>query len=145
MHPEVSTLRIILKHISLVQQNLTKVIRDLLDRKEIHDLSKIEDDEFEGFAHFQRINPDVEYGSEGYKQNLEFIKPYTEKAIELHQSRNSHHPEYYKNVKEMGWLDIIEMVCDWYAASQSYSKKGSFENSLKICKEKYSFPQSSYG
>lgn len=140
MHPETKTLRTILKHCSLVKQSLMKITQNLNERAEVHDRSKMDDDEFEGFCWFNRMNPDLEYGSNEYKEAFESIKPHTEKAIKKHQSRNSHHPEYHgDDVKSMGWLDIIEMVCDWHAASQTYSNTGSFQKSVALCKKKYNF------
>lgn len=35
--------------------------------------------------------------------------------IETHWKNNRHHPEYFKDISNMEELDIIEMVCDWYA------------------------------
>ena len=122
-----------------MKEGLTKITQNLTNRAEVHDRSKMEDDEFEGFTAFNRIHPDLEYGSEEYKESFESIRPYTEESIKKHQSRNSHHPEYHTDVRSMGWIDIIEMVCDWYAASQTYSSNGSFQKSVDICKNKYNF------
>lgn len=43
-------------------------------------------------------------------------------AIKYHWSHNKHHPEYYYDKEEdMSELDIIEMVCDWFARSLQYN------------------------
>ena len=41
-------------------------------------------------------------------------------AIKYHWSHNRHHPEYFNNSDEMEEIDIIEMVCDWFARSIQY-------------------------
>lgn len=42
-------------------------------------------------------------------------------SIKLHWKRNSHHPEHYESCIDMSKLDIMEMVCDWYARSLQYN------------------------
>ena len=43
-------------------------------------------------------------------------------AIRYHWSHNKHHPEYYYDKEDnMSELDIIEMVCDWFARSLQYN------------------------
>lgn len=41
-------------------------------------------------------------------------------AIKYHWDHNRHHPEYFEDSNEMSELDILEMVCDWYARSIQY-------------------------
>ena len=39
--------------------------------------------------------------------------------LDHHYARNSHHPEHYENgVNGMDLFDVLEMVCDWKAASE---------------------------
>jgi hypothetical protein len=69
------------------------------------------------------------YGSPEYQASLNAVEP---NPIKLHYSRNSHHPEHHANgIKDMELPDIIEMVCDWWAASKTYGQT-SFSDSVEI-------------
>ncbi len=40
------------------------------------------------------------------------------KGLEHHYGNNSHHPEFYENgIKGMNLIDLVEMLCDWKAAT----------------------------
>ncbi|HEY7119686.1 MAG TPA: DUF5662 family protein, partial [Tepidisphaeraceae bacterium] len=42
-----------------------------------------------------------------------------EDILRLHYERNSHHPEHYPDgIVGMTLWDVVEMLCDWAAASQ---------------------------
>jgi hypothetical protein len=57
----------------------------------------------------------LEYGSEEYRQALVELKP----ALDHHYAKNSHHPEHYpEGVDDMTLMDVIEMFCDWKAATE---------------------------
>jgi hypothetical protein len=113
-----------------VQEGLQSITHDLERRALVHDESKFRSDEFNGFANINKIARDFVYGSDEYKASLR-----EEGAVQLHYSRNSHHPEYYEQELEssapgdrqwgsahnMSFLDIIEMVCDWHAAWKVYN------------------------
>ena len=43
------------------------------------------------------------------------------KAIQYHWKHNRHHPEYHEHYSDMTDLDMIEMVCDWFARSIQYN------------------------
>lgn len=105
------------KHIHEVQERIEEVVDRLMDRAEVHDRSKLSGIEKEAF---DRISPELlptKYGSEEYKSALREIKP----ALEAHYAANSHHPEHYEDgVSGMSLLDLVEMFCDWKAASLRY-------------------------
>ena len=42
-------------------------------------------------------------------------------AVFHHVTHNRHHPEWHPDPDEMTNVDIIEMVCDWYAMSQEFN------------------------
>lgn len=138
---EVKTLVTISRHVRLVQKNLGKIVRQLESRAVGHDLSKLADDEFKGFVTLNNIARNHEYGSPEYKQSLEANKG----VIDLHFQRNSHHPEYYQNgVSGMSLVDIIEMVCDWKAASETYGQT-SFKDSVDISIKRFNLtPEQTY-
>ena len=127
---EMKALVTISRHITTVQKHLHSIIEALEKRARLHDLSKLSLDEFGGFVEINQIAREHPYGSEEYRESLK-----GNKTIKLHFSQNSHHPEYYPNgMADMSLLDIIEMVCDWKAASETYGQT-SFEDSLEIqCK-----------
>jgi len=51
-------------------------------------------------------------------------------ALEHHFSANRHHPEFHKDgVAGMNLLDVVEMLCDWKAASFR-SSGGEFRKSV---------------
>ena len=132
-------------HRHLVRKTMEKIVDELQARATTHDLSKYREDEFEGYTYFNKLDPNLKYGSDEYKEAMVELEPYIKEACELHYKRNSHHPEYHYSPQDMPLLDIIEMVCDWYAASQTYSSNTEmtaeerFNNSLRICIEKYNF------
>ena len=139
MSAEERTKQTIKKHIAHVQDCFRSIINHLSIRAHFHDMSKLMDDEFNGFIHFERLDPNLEYGSPAYKEAFKEIEHHVQEAIKLHHSRNDHHPEYHDNVQSMNFLQILEMVCDWKAACQSYSDSGSFRRSVEIGKQKYDF------
>jgi len=103
------------KHIRNVQLLMCEIIGDLLWRQRLHDVSKFDDDE--RFA-FQDVMPElgkVPYGSEEYKALLQKIRP----AIDRHNRLNFHHPEnHISGIHGMTLMDLLEMLCDWIAASK---------------------------
>lgn len=122
---EIKALVTIQRHIAIVQKYLTQLAHRLEQRALEHDLSKLSKDEFAGFVEVNRIARLYPYGSPEYKNSLE-----GNKAIDLHFSRNSHHPEYHKDgINDMTLLDVIEMVIDWQSASETYDKI-SFQEAL---------------
>ena len=103
------------KHIAMVDHNLKSVIRSLKRRAQVHDQSKLEPPEKEIFdAETPKLSK-LKFGSKEYQDSLKRLGP----ALEHHYANNSHHPEHYENgVAGMCLLDLIEMVCDWQAASK---------------------------
>ena len=105
----------------------------LLIRANIHDNSKIVGIELEKFVKIYGnqesfINPKVQL-SESQKD-----------IIENHWKNNRHHPEYFENIRDMSELDIIEMVCDWYARSLQYGT--DFIDFVKTRQEvRFHFPE----
>lgn len=105
----------ILDHKRKVGYYLQRVVSALFERAVLHDYSKFTPQEFPQYAAALPRFEKSAYGSEEYKVCCRAIKP----AIEHHFRVNSHHPEHYPNgVNDMDLLDVVEMVCDWIAASQ---------------------------
>ena len=115
---ETKALATILRHRGLIQKYLYGLSRKLEACAVEHDLSKLGVDEFAGFVKINKVAREYPYGSKEYKASLK-----GNNIINLHFSRNRHHPEYHDaQVADMGLLDIIEMVCDWKSASTVYGK-----------------------
>lgn len=117
MNEETKTLATIIRHQKQVSFMLRELARELERRADLHDMSKLQLDELEGFIEVNRIAREFPFGSPEYNASLK-----DNKAIELHFSRNPHHPEYYpEQLEDMSFVDFIEMICDWIAANKTYS------------------------
>lgn len=105
----------ILGHKRLVGRYLQRVTNALFQRAVEHDYSKFSREEFPQYAAALPRFEKAEYGSEEYKACCKSIQP----AIDHHLRVNRHHPEFFPNgVNDMNLIDVVEMVCDWIAASQ---------------------------
>lgn len=121
------------KHISVVRGLIGGIVRDLLDRSERHDLSKLESPEVEVFDEFTPKLKDTTYGSPEYKEFLKEMKV----GLDHHYKANRHHPEHFpEGINAMNLLDLIEMFCDWYAASQRHAD-GDIMKSIDKNKERF--------
>lgn len=102
------------EHINQVQKQLQHVMNLLHIRGLYHDQSKLQEPELTYFnIHTPKLKS-MAYGSAEYKESLAALKP----ALDHHYSKNSHHPEFYENgIQGMSLLDVVEMFCDWSAAT----------------------------
>lgn len=117
-----------ISHIHRVAELLHQCIKEMLDRANNHDKSKLEPPEVEFFTKFTKRLAGVTYGSDEYKALLVELKP----ALDHHYANNSHHPEFYKDgINDMNLLDLIEMLCDWKAASERHND-GNIRKSIEI-------------
>lgn len=119
------------EHIHEVQKLINKVVAELLQRSNLHDLDKIYHSEHSAkFAESTKNLKNNEYGSDGYKKCMVEI----ESAIKHHYQNNSHHPESHQNgINDMNLIDLFEMLCDW-KASTLRTKDGDIYKSLEIQK-----------
>ncbi len=122
-------------HIQEVQHNLDLVISDLTRRAFVHDQSKLESPEVEVFDEFTGRLKATTYGSDEYKSCLAAMKP----ALDHHYANNSHHPEFHGDgVKGMSLLDVIEMLCDWLAATKRHAD-GDIRKSIEINQKRFGY------
>lgn len=106
-----------LKHISRVRDLLNLFVKELLYRGENHDRSKLESPEKELFDVATEKLSKLTYGTPEYHTSLKEIQP----ALDHHYANNSHHPQFHKNgINDMTLVDLIEMFCDWKAASERH-------------------------
>lgn len=139
---DLALLRSWLQHTAYLKATLGRIIAAIQQRADTHDLSKLNTDEFEGFARINRVAREQKFGSPEYAESMRQEKP----TLDLHFSRNRHHAErptlmgeaaerehglpddatYWEahTAAAMTWLDIVEMVCDWRAAQLGYGDNG---------------------
>ena len=122
-----------LRHIEAVRWRLAQIRTALFKRGDAHDRTKLESPEKEIFDAVTPKLKTLTYGSDQYKAALAEMGD----ALSHHYAHNSHHPEYYPNgVDDMTLLDVVEMLCDWKAASERHSD-GNMLKSLEINRERF--------
>lgn len=122
-----------MKHRCMVQKYMTMMMKELLDRANNHDQSKMENPEKPLFDEYTPKLAGMTYGSEEYQACLKAIKP----ALDHHYANNCHHPEHYKNgVDDMDLVDLMEMIADWKAATKRHND-GNILKSLEKNKERF--------
>lgn len=122
-----------LRHIERVRSLLNFCVIDLMRKGELHDQSKLESPEVEAFTEYTPKLAGCTYGSEEYKGYLAAIKP----ALDHHYANNKHHPEHWANgVNDMNLLDVLEMLCDWKAASERHND-GNIQKSIEINSKRF--------
>jgi len=126
-------------HIRLVQKYLSHLIDKLTTRGVHHDESKW-DEEYE-FPLFLNYTPKLKtcsYGSPEYKQYLKELKP----ALDHHYQLNRHHPEHHKGdpggIAGMNLVDLMEMLCDWLAATERHPD-GNILKSIEINQKRFGY------
>ena len=82
----------------------------------------------------------AKYGSKEYEEIRDKM---LNEGLKHHYEANRHHPEHFKNgINDMTLIDVVEMFCDWYAASKN-SDTG-FEAGLKMNKNKFKMSEQLY-
>lgn len=145
------------QHINQVQSVMAVAINDLLQRAVRHDQSKLESPELEVFNEYTPKLKDSTYGSDEYKAFLAGMKV----GLDHHYAANSHHPEHsgrttcaqcgqldndpctcggprLANVTGMSLLDLIEMLCDWKAATMRHAN-GDLRKSIDINQKRFAY------
>jgi Family of unknown function (DUF5662) len=121
------------EHIAQVREFMIMFAQDLMQRALVHDESKLEEPELGIFREFTPKLATSTYGSEEYEGFRSAMKP----ALDNHYAKNSHHPEHYENgVNGMNLADLVEMFCDWKAASMRHSN-GDITQSIKTNTDRF--------
>lgn len=103
-----------LKHIHNVEKFISIFINNMINRAHEHDRSKLESPELEIFTEYTPKLAHTTYGSKEYKEYLKEMNV----ALKHHYANNTHHPEHFRNgIDDMTLIDVMEMLCDWKAAS----------------------------
>ncbi len=121
------------KHQENVKVFMNKLIKMQINRYENHDISKELSPEVEIFAEYTPKLAKSTFGSAEYKLFLEEMEP----VLEHHYAVNRHHPEHFPNgILDMNLVDLIEMICDWKAASLRHNN-GNILKSIDINKDRF--------
>ena len=122
-------------HIRQVQIRMHRAIVWLMKSSMEHDQTKLEGIELETFDEFTPRLWGMTYGSDEYKKCIEDMAP----ALRHHYEHNSHHPEYYAaGIRGMSLMDLIEMVCDWSAATMRHAN-GEILQSIEINQKRFGY------
>ncbi len=108
------------EHIMRVRHFMRAVTANLAVRMQKHDASKLVEPELAAFDIATPKLATLEYGSEEYKQSLRDLGP----ALQHHFAENDHHPEHFEDgVNGMSLMALMEMLCDWRAASERVKQR----------------------
>jgi hypothetical protein len=112
------------------------MVKELSYRGAHHDESKLQEPEKSTYDKYIPELRKYKYGSKEYQQVRDAM--YKE-GLKHHFESNRHHPEHFKNgMSDMNIIDLMELFCDWYAAS--LRSDAGFEEGLKINSKKYNMP-----
>lgn len=116
------------EHVSRVRHYMSLAIDNLKNRAADHDQSKFVEPELSAFDIATPKLATLKYGSEEYKQSLHDLGP----ALIHHFEHNDHHPEHRNNgCAGMSLMALIEMLCDWRAASERVKQRTDDPNKVK--------------
>lgn len=124
-----------IKHIETVRKYIKFVCDALIARAIKHDATKLESPEVEIFTEYTPKLAQSTYGSEEYNGFLREMNT----ALQHHYAANRHHPEHFtKGIDDMTLIDIIEMLCDWKAASLRQND-GNLLKSIEINAQRFGY------
>ena len=124
-----------MKHIAKVQSFIRIITDKLTKRGVMHDACKLEPPEVEIFAEYTPKLASTEYGTEEYKSYLSEMNV----ALQHHYANCRHHPEHFeKGIDDMNLVDIVEMLCDWKAASLR-QHDGNLLKSIEINAKRFGY------
>lgn len=121
------------RHIERVRNLINRCVNVLIRRGETHDQSKLEEPEVSLFTEYTPKLAACTYGSEEYNGFREALAP----ALDHHYAKNRHHPEHHKNgIDDMNLIDLMEMLCDWKAASERHND-GNIRKSIEVNADRF--------
>ena len=124
-----------IRHRYTVHKYIRAIMYKLHVRAWDHDSSKLDEPEKEIFDKVTPKLKELTYGSDEYNNQLKEMQI----ALDHHYKVNPHHPEYYENgIKDMDLVDLVEMICDWKAASERHDN-GNIMKSIEINQKRFNF------
>lgn len=123
------------RHKQNVSKFLYEIVNELLIRSAEHDNSKLESPEVEIFTEYTPKLAKSTYGSDEYNRFLKEMG----KALNHHYGSNRHHPEFHiDGIIDMNLVDLIEMLCDWKAATLRHND-GDILKSIDINQKRFGY------
>lgn len=130
---ELETIHATEQHINEVRKLLRFFSMKLLMRGETHDRSKLSGAELEAFVEYTPKLKGSTYGSEEYNGFLKGMRV----ALDNHYACNRHHPEHFADgVRGMNLVDLVEMYCDWAAATLRHDD-GNLMRSIDVGEKRF--------
>jgi hypothetical protein len=122
-----------LQHSRRVDELLLEIVTDIQARITKHDLSKMQQPELPIFDEYSPKLKETTYGSQEYKTYLAEMQV----ALDHHYASNRHHPEHFENgVDGMTLVDVVEMLCDWKAATERHDD-GDLQRSFALNQDRF--------
>lgn len=107
-----------LRHAESVRNLLNVVVKELMDRGESHDQTKMQQPERKYFMEHTHKLGTTTYNSAEYKSTIAEMQP----ALDHHYATYRHHPEHFpRGIEDMTLIDLVEMFCDWKASSMRHN------------------------
>lgn len=104
----IKTIESILAHKKSVKEKLNYLSKELSNRAEHHDDSKLKPPEIQWLIEMDK-EPKEEYGTPAYFEK----QKRWEKFFKHHYTENSHHPDHYPlGISNMDLIDLCEYCCD---------------------------------
>jgi hypothetical protein len=120
-----SSFRETVDHITRVREIMSSMLPELQSRALGHDQSKLHAPEKEVFDRVTPMLRGTTYGSPAYKRALKSMGV----GLRHHYANNSHHPEHFtRGVNDMTLIDVMEMFCDWLAATERHADGDIFRS-----------------
>ncbi len=124
-----------MEHIINVDRYINDIRGCLEGRMNAHDTSKLSSPEKEVFDIYTPKLKSLTYGSDEYVEALKGM----DQGLSHHYNENRHHPEHFENgFAGMNIIDIVEMLCDWKAASERHAN-GDIYKSFEINQKRFGY------
>lgn len=124
-----------IQHIENVRKYIRFITDKLTTRAVEHDRLKLESPEVEIFTEFTPKLAHSTYGSDEYNIFLKEMNV----ALQHHYAHYRHHPEHFdRGINDMNLIDIVEMICDWKAASMRHND-GNLLKSIEINARRFGY------
>lgn len=124
-----------IKHIENVRKYIRFFTDKLATRGVEHDRLKLESPEVEIFTEYTPKLAGSTYGSKEYEGFLKEMGV----ALQHHYANYRHHPEHFdKGINDMNLVDIVEMLCDWKAATLRHND-GNLLKSIELNAKRFGY------
>jgi hypothetical protein len=124
-----------IRHIENVRKFIRIFTDKLTQRGVDHDRLKLESPEVEVFTKVTPKLATLAYGSDEYKEQLKELGA----ALDHHYAHYRHHPEHFEHgIDDMNLIDIVEMLCDWKAASMRHND-GNLLKSIEFNAKRFGY------